>query len=110
MTTGRKVMLREEDDGKNSRQLWAYVDADGNVHIDGQDTGPATEPVSPNGEYEWRSTIAAKDVPRLMEVLGGAPDADVLDLLEADYAGERSYVLERRLRESDVHVELFVIG
>jgi len=81
------------------------VDEAGALHIDGQDLGPGTAPVSDDGEYEWFETIAAGDVPRLVELLGGAPGADVLDVLEQDWTGRRSYDLERILRESDIPVK-----
>src|SRR5207249_2638630 len=53
----RKLMLREERSGTNRRNLWAYFGADGALHVDGQDLGPATSPASADGEYEWFTTI-----------------------------------------------------
>lgn len=103
----RKVTLRDERAGKDSRHLWAYVDEAGNLHIDGQDLGPGTAPISPDGEYEWFKTIAAVDVPRLVSLLGGTQGEDVLDLLERSFSGAGSYELETRLRESDIPVEFF---
>jgi len=102
------VTLREERNGADYRHLEAYVDEHGRLHIDGQDLGPATAIVSSDGEYEWYKTIAAEDVPRVVALLDGQPGDDVLDVLERDWTGAESYELERRLRESDIHVELFV--
>ena len=99
-------MLREERSGNDSRHLWAYLDADGSLHVDGQDLGPATAMVSDDGEYEWFQTIAAADLPRLLELLGGEPGDDVLDTL-ALYAGQKSYEFERLLRASDIPVQRF---
>jgi hypothetical protein len=104
--TGRKVSLREEHDGRDHRFLWAYVDDEGALHIDGQDLGPATEIVSSDGEYEWFKTIAAADVPRVVALLGGRPGDDVLDVLERDFTGTGSYELESRLRGSDIPIDL----
>lgn len=103
----RKVTLRDERAGKDSRHLWAYVDKAGNLHIDGQDLGPGTAPVSPDGEYEWFKTIDAVDVPRLVSLLGGTQGEDVLDLLERGFSGAGSYELETRLRECDIPVQFF---
>jgi hypothetical protein len=83
------------------------VDDQGDLHIDGQDFGPGTAPVSADGEYEWFKTIKAEDVPRLVTLLGGNADDDVLDLLEARCTGKGSYELEKRLRDSDIKVEFF---
>jgi hypothetical protein len=96
----RKVVLRAERDGVDSRFLDAYLDERGDLHIDGQDLGPGTAPVSDDGEYEWFTTIAAADVPRLVMLLGGQPGDHILDLLEQRYSGAGSYELERLIRES----------
>jgi hypothetical protein len=107
MSEGRQVQLRRERDGADSRYLRAYMDASGNLHIDGHDLGPGTAPVSADGEYEWFKTIRAEDVPKVVTLLGGDAGDDVLDLLEAHYTREGSYELEKRLRESDIKVEFF---
>jgi hypothetical protein len=98
----RKVTLREEHDGNDHRHLEAYVDGDGNLHIDGHDLGPATEGFSADGEYEWFSTIRAADVPRLLVLLGG--QGEILDVLAQRYTGANSYELERIVRESGIPV------
>jgi hypothetical protein len=103
----RRVTLRSERSGADRRNLWAYVDEAGALHIDGQDLGPGTAPVSDDGEYEWYQTIAPPDVPRLVALLGGRPGEDVLDVLER-WTGDRSYDFERLLRESDIPVARWV--
>ena len=97
----RRVSLRAEHDGPDSRYLDAYVDDVGDLHIDGQDLGPATTPVSSDGEYEWFQTIHRADLPRLKALLGAAVGEDILDVLEG-WTGRRSYDLEEILRESDI--------
>lgn len=110
MTSDRVVTLRSEKRGADSRALWASLTEVGDLRIDGQDLGPATAPVSPDGEYEWIQVIRRSDIPDLLSLLGADPDdEDVLDILESSWSGERSYALERLLRESDVKVELFVL-
>jgi hypothetical protein len=84
------------------------MDAEGALHLEGQDLGPGTAPVSTDGEYVWSHKIAAEHVPRLMELLGGEPDGDLLGLLAERYTGADSYELERVIRESGVPVETFV--
>ena len=107
MSSGRQVQLRRERDGPDSRSLWAYLDEQGNLHIDGQDLGPKTAFIRDDGEYEWFNTVRAEDVPKVVTLLGGGTGDDVLHLLEARYAGEASYELEKRLRESDIKVEFY---
>jgi hypothetical protein len=107
VSKGWRVELRKEHDGTDSRYLRAYLDASGNLHIDGHDLGPGTAPVSADGEYEWFKTIRAEDVPKVVTLLGGNAGDDVLNVLEARYTGEGSYELEKRLRESDIKVEFY---
>jgi hypothetical protein len=110
MTTDpdRKVMLREERTGPNQRFLWAYVSTDGALHVDDQDLGPATSPPSDDGEYEWFETIQPEHLPRLIELLGGEPGTDPLDLLAERYTGAGATAFERILRESGIPVGRFV--
>ena len=70
MNKGWRVELRKEHDGTDSRYLRAYLDASGNLHIDGHDLGPGTAPVSADGEYEWFKTIRAEDVPKVVTAPG----------------------------------------
>ncbi len=78
----RTVTLRDERQGRDCRHLWAYVDDAGCLHIDGQDLGPGTAPVSDDGEYEWFQNIKVEDLPRLLGLLGGNAGDDILALLE----------------------------
>ena len=64
MAARQVVTLRDERDGADRRHLAAYLDDEGDLHIDGQDLGPGTRMVSEDGEYEWFTTIAAADLPR----------------------------------------------
>ena len=104
----REVSLRAEVDGPDSRYLWAYLDEDGNLHIDGQDLGPKTAPVSSDGEYEWFQTIKKGDLPKLIALLGGEAVDDILDLLEQKWTGPKAGALEAVIRESGIEVERFV--
>lgn len=106
----RKVSLRNERDGPDSRFLDAWLDDEGNLRLDGQDLGPATAMVSSDGEYEYFKTIAAADLPALLATLGAEPGADVLEELEAHWTGPGSYEFERLLRDSGIPVQLFTWG
>jgi hypothetical protein len=104
-----QITLRNEKRGADTRHLLAYLDNEGNLHIDGQDLGPGTAPVSDDGEYEWFRTISHEDLPQLMSLLGAPADADVLDLLQRKWSGARSYELEKVLRQSGIKVNLVVV-
>jgi hypothetical protein len=93
-------VLRDERSGPDRRVLAARIDENGDLLIEGHDLVPGTSPVSGDGEYEWRHTIAAADIPRLLELLTEGGEADVLDVLQARFTGDSSYELEEILRES----------
>lgn len=103
------VILRDEhrEDG-NERHLRARIKDDGSLEIEGQDFGPATSMVSPDGEYEWWETIAPQYLPQLVALLGGEPGEPILDLLVNRYTGDRSYDFEARLRAATFPIELAV--
>src|SRR5215831_5777377 len=105
--TRAKVVLRDERDGPDSRYLEAYLDDQGSLRIDGQDLGPATTVVSPEGEYESGRVIRAEHLPELLRLLGGAAGDDILELLERRWSGPRSGDLERVLRDCSIPITLF---
>lgn len=88
------MTLRDEADETDARHLSAYLDDKGDLHIDRSEPRAGTAIVSSDGEYEWYRNVAAADVSRVVELLGGGPDDDVL---ERDWTGDRSYHLEARL-------------
>jgi hypothetical protein len=106
----RRVKLRQERVGPDSRFLDATLDDEGHLHIDGQDLGPKTASVSGDGEYEWFETISSENVTKVVTLLGGHARDDVLDLLESNYCGAASYELEKVLRESDIEIKTSVWG
>jgi hypothetical protein len=103
-----KVILRDQREGRDSRYLEAYLGMDGSLHIDGHDLGPATSIVAPDGEYEWFRTIEAEHLPGFLQLLGGRPGDDILQVLEERWSGERSGDLERLLSETSIPITLFV--
>ena len=102
MTDGMQIVLRDEDDGTDYRFLGASIDSNGNLMIEGHDLGPGTAPISSDGEYEWTTTIAADDIPRLLELLGAPESADILEVLRTRFSGRQSYELERTIRDSGI--------
>jgi hypothetical protein len=103
------IVLRDEKRADGSHLgLWAYLDAAGQLHVDGQDLGPVTRSVSTDGEYEYFKIVAPKHLLRLTKLLGGKPGDAILDLLKKSWTGDKSYELEDILRECDVPVVLAV--
>lgn len=100
------VVLRRERGRGWSRTLDARVDPDGTLHIEWYDHGGDAALMSPDAGYEWHETIDAADIPRLAELLGGAPDEAILDVLRRSYTGEEAGEFERILRENGIDTHL----
>lgn len=96
----RTVRLREEHNGSDWRTLRACLRENGTLVIQGQDLGPATAPISSDGEYEWTYTFDPDSIPALCAALGGTEDDDILDLLERRFTGAGSYDLEQIMRDT----------
>jgi hypothetical protein len=105
--SGQLVLRGEHGEGW-SRTLWASLDGAGDLHVDGQDLGKGTEMVSSDGEYEWFQTIRAAHLPKLIELLGAAPGADLMTVLAERCTGDGSYRLEAVLRSGEFPVERHV--
>ena len=105
-----EVNLRKEHHGPDHRYLSASLNIDGSLLIEGQDLGPSTAIVSSDGEYEWARTILPEHFPALLALLDAPANADILDVLEKHWTGQRSYELERRIRESDIPSNLWTYG
>lgn len=106
----RAVTLRAERsrDGANSYRLEARRDADGCVHIEGQDLGDTPAMFWGSGEYEWTIKIPAQAVPRYVEALGGDPVRnDVLDLLAVKCAADDRYASRAFLDEAGIPYEFW---
>lgn len=74
--------LFEGTDARGTRAISATLDGEG-LRIDGQDLGPQVQAFGPDfREYEWSWKAARGDVPRIVELLGGQPGEDALDVLE----------------------------
>ena len=84
------TLLNEGRDDGSRRHLDAAVDSDGRLRIAGQDLGPVTRPVSPDGEYEYFYTIEEHDIPALAVALGGALGDDILAVLEERWTGSQA--------------------
>jgi hypothetical protein len=105
----RTVVMRDERAPGAIRSLIATIDEDGALQLSGQDLG-GTEAVSADGEYEWFFTFPRTMLVDLLHVLEAPAHADVLDVIHARFRGEGSYEFERRVRESNLKPQLFVIS
>lgn len=103
------AVLREEHHDRDHYSLRAYVEKNGDFVLDGQDLGPSVERVFGAGirEYEWKRTVAAAEVPRLMELLGASEGTyakrprglEILDVLQTWLGTHEAGQLERLIEE-----------
>lgn len=101
MTTTH-VILRDERQGTDTRLLEASLTSNGDVLIEGRDWGDGVEQIFGEREYEWKWTIAAADVPALLNAIGTA--GDVLAILQAQFGGEKAGGLAAFLQEHAIPI------
>lgn len=103
------ITLRDERAGKDTRHLWARVEASGDLVIEGQDLGPGVESFWGAGlsEYEWTITVRAPDVPKLIAALGGRDGDGVLSLLAARFREDDRYASKGFIEEHAVPLEFW---
>ena len=75
------------------------------LKIEDRTTDPVRERFS-DGEYEWTRTILVEYIPQLLALLEAPADADILDVLELHWTGRQSLVLEQRIRDSNIPLDL----
>lgn len=102
-----ELLLRDLDRNGVHTCLWARLDADGNLHIEGQDLGVPPGLVSNDDEYEYFHTIRAEDIPKLIELLGGDPGDDLRDVLGLNWTDADSFELEKRLRDAPFEIAFY---
>lgn len=99
MVGSQKITLRDEP-GPNSRWLSAELLPDGELRIRGEDAGPRVQAMLGEEETEWGYTFPPESAAMLARALGGTQDSDLMDLLDRQYSGTGSYVLERIIRDT----------
>jgi hypothetical protein len=87
--------------GEVHLNLWASINDGGDFSIEGQDLGPRDEE-GDLAEYEWTTTVTREHVPALIQLLGGTPGDDVLQIVKRDWVRIEGQGLEQLIRESDV--------
>lgn len=104
----RTIQLRDQELPSGIRSaLWARIADDGTLHLDAQDLGLPPGLMSDDGEYEYFRVIAPEDIPALVALLHGRPEDDVLALLARHWSGDRSFDLERLLRDAPFPVQFY---
>jgi hypothetical protein len=48
--------------------------------------------------------VSRENIPRLVEILGGKPGDEILELLGREWTGDKSYDLETVLRDGPIEV------
>jgi hypothetical protein len=110
MVETRRVVLRDEHDGLDSRHLAARLTAFGDLRVDGLDMGPTTAELTGGDEYEWTTMVRAEHLAGLVALLGGELGVDMLALLAERYTGPSAYTLEELLSGGAVPIERSVWG
>jgi hypothetical protein len=81
-STLRELILLQEQNGTDSRTIWASLLPDDSLKIFGQDLGPVVEECFGVNEYEYAHTIPSEYVHLFLELLGATEVKDVLRALQ----------------------------
>ena len=87
-STVREVVLLQEQNGADTRTVWASLLPDHSLKIFGQDSGPTVEQFFGADEYEFAHTIPFEFVHPFLELLGATEVKDVLGALK-HFSGPR---------------------
>lgn len=107
MTDSTTVRLAAIHDGPDSRSLEVEFDDDGDVSFSGQDLGPATGPVSSDGEYEYGFRIAKGDVSTAVAALGGEPHEPIRTVLLRRWTGPEAFRIRPALEAAGLETHLW---
>jgi hypothetical protein len=88
------VVLHESRDERGSRALWAARHRDGRLVIYGQHLGSTVGEHfgAKFNEYEYGYTVAAGEVPALVQALKGEPGSDPIELLRQHLSEPKAYL------------------
>ena len=108
MAEARRVELFSGQDARGTRTLWASLDPDGSLVIEGQDRGPQVQVFGPDfREYEWSWRASAGDLSRIVELLGGGQEEDPLEVLVRWALGRKGEDPGSYLRNAGVPLEFW---
>jgi hypothetical protein len=93
------LVLFDEILEDNHHKLWATVDGSGDLVISGHDLRPFEQRTFGDADYEWAHTVPSAYVPAFLAMLGGAPGAAALTVLEG-FVGKKSYELGPIIEEA----------
>jgi len=110
MAEDRTVVLRNIKVAASGDEyhLWASYNEDKDLVLSAQEFSFYAKEIFGDEEREYMKTIKNKDLSYLRNVLGISDEADILDYLLKNYAGERSFEFERLLDNKKVLFELYI--
>jgi hypothetical protein len=100
--------LGDERNGPDSRTLDADFGENGAIEFAGIDLGPATAPVSDDGEYEYWFRVESVDAARAVEALGGEPGENLMGALRRLWTGPQAFRIRMTLDAAGIETHLFV--
>lgn len=102
-TGNRVVTLRDINEPGNRRSLWAALNDDGSLEIEGLDRGDAVEAHFGEREYEWRWRLPPESTAKFHQVLG--KDEEFMAALARRFSGDAASDLAQFLVEHGISYE-----
>ena len=110
MGTEKKIVLRhiKKPDENREHYLSIELKENGDLFLDGWDVTPVAKDFYGDSEYEYTKTIKNQDLHYLKIAFNVVNGKDILEFLEENFSGEKSFEFERLLNENNVPFELDV--
>jgi len=102
----RTVVLQDRQIDRAHWRFSAKIDDKGDFVIEGQVIGRVFSDDA--WEHEWELRVERDSVPALLVLLGGEPDQDVLDVVEAHWLSTEGAGLEELITGSEIPSNLEV--
>lgn len=102
-----KVILFDYKSKEININVFAEIEADGSLRVDGCDAGKRVKKIWGDYDYEYIITVTAEDLPKLCEKLQ-TTQKDLLQCLLSRFEGERAFSrFKKFLKNHDIPFDFF---
>ncbi len=92
----------------STRTVWLSRLTDGGIAIEGQDLGDLSGFFGAGvREYEWATSVAVDELPKLRTALDGSATADIEDLVKGRFSGVRHGEFRQFCEDHDIRADFW---
>jgi len=103
----KKVVLFDQKSDRINTNVFASIEDNGDLRIDGCDAGPLVKRLWGDYDYEYIITVKQSDLPRLCSALG-TNETKLLASIAKSYSGEKAFSrFKKFLENQDIPFDFF---